>query len=103
MDIIIEEKVLKYIFDKNYEGIILTKVNKSFGWVGCREIIQGEFIKEYSVILENRVGCYIRKVGGIKVLISQELKLEPIKEIRISEIFSAFSKEMVLDIETTEI
>lgn len=103
MNIVVDEKVLDYILNKNYEGILLKTRNQSFGWVGCKRVILGEFIKEYSKIMENRFGCQIKKVQGIKVLIPYELDLEKVKELRISEVFSSFSKEMLLDIETTEI
>lgn len=53
--------------------------------------------------MENRFSCQIRKVQGIKVLVPHDLDLEKVKELRISEVFSSFSKEMLLDIETSEI
>lgn len=37
------------------------------------------------------------------MLIPYELNLENVKEIRITEVFSSFSKEMLLSIETTDI
>lgn len=103
MKIILEERVQKYIKDRYYEGILLKEKNTSFGWAGCRLIIQGEFIKDYSVIIEKKFSHKQIKVDGIKVLIPYELKLDNTKEIRISEIFSTFSKEMSLCVELSEI
>lgn len=37
------------------------------------------------------------------MLIPYELDLEGVKELRITEVFSSFSKEMLLNVETTDI
>ena len=103
MNIIIEDKVLNYILEKNYEGLLLKTRNQSLGWAGCKRVILVEFIKEYSKIIENRFSCKTYKVDGIKVLIPYELDLEGVIELRISEVFSSFSKEMLLIVETTDI
>lgn len=103
MNIVIEDKVLNYIFERRYEGLLLKTRNQSFGWVGCKRVILVEFIKEYSQVIENRFSCKAYKIDGIKVLIPYELDLEGVKELRITEVFSSFSKEMLLNVETTDI
>ena len=55
MNIIIEDKVLNYILERNYEGLLLKTRNQSFGWAGCKRVILVEFIKEYSKIIENNL------------------------------------------------
>lgn len=66
-------------------------------------IIQGEFIKDYSLILENKFTCQQINISGIKVLIPYELELGNIKEIKVTELYSTFSKEMILSVESSEI
>ena len=42
----IKEKVIKYVKKNSFIGIVLKKEIQSFGWAGCRDVIQGEFIKD---------------------------------------------------------
>lgn len=103
MNVIIEEKVKKYLIKKGYEGIVLKREIQSFGWAGCRDIIQGEFVKDFSILETKEIKYEIKEVDGIKVFIPFYLNLGKIKEIRISRLFSVFSKVMILNIETSEI
>ncbi len=93
----IKEKVINYMKKNNFIGIVLKKEIQSFGWAGCRDVIQGEFIKDMQEIKDKNFGYEIIEVDGIKVLIPEYLK--GIKEIRISSLFSVFSKLMILNVE----
>ena len=93
----IKEKVIKYVKKNNFIGIVLKKEIQSFGWAGCRDVIQGEFIKDMQEIKDKNFECEIIEVDGIKVFIPEYLK--GIKEIRISSLFSVFSKLMILNVE----
>lgn len=97
----ITEKVLKYMKTNGYIGIALKREIQSFGWAGCRDIIQGEFIKEISQIEVKKIKYEAIDISGIKVFIPEYLK--DIKEIKISSLFSVFSKIMLLNIETTDV
>lgn len=97
----IEEKVLKYMKLNGYIGIILKKEIQSFGWAGCRDIIQDEFINNISQVQEKKIKYEIKEIYGIKVFVPEYLK--NIKEIRISSLFSVFSKIMLLNIESTNL
>lgn len=97
----IKEKVLKYMKKNNLNGIILKKEIQSFGWAGCQDVIQGEFIKDTANISQNKIKYIVQDIEGIKVFIPEYLK--NIKEIRISSLFSVFSKIMILNIEITYI
>ena len=46
----IKEKVINYMKKNNFIGIVLKKEIQSFGWAGCRDVIQGEFIKDIEEI-----------------------------------------------------
>lgn len=93
----IKEKVIKYVKKNNFIGIVLKKEIQSFGWAGCRDVIQGEFIKDMQEIKDKNFEYEIIEVDGIKVFIPEYLK--EIKEIRISSLFSVFSKLMILNVE----
>ena len=93
----IKEKVIKYVKKNNFIGIVLKKEIQSFGWAGCRDVIQGEFIKDMQEIKDKNFEYEIIEVDGIKVFIPEYLK--GIKEIRISSLFSVFSKLMILNVE----
>lgn len=93
----IKEKVINYMKKNNFIGIVLKKEIQSFGWAGCRDVIQGEFIKDMQEIKDKNFGYEIIEVDGIKVLIPEYLK--GIKEMRISSLFSVFSKLMILNVE----
>ena len=93
----IKEKVINYMKKNNFIGIVLKKEIQRFGWAGCRDVIQGEFIKDMQEIKDKNFGYEIIEVDGIKVLIPEYLK--GIKEIRISSLFSVFSKLMILNVE----
>lgn len=97
----IKEKVLKYMKKNNFNGIILKKEIQNFGWGGCQDVIQGEFVKETDNISQREVKYIIKEIEGIKVFIPEYLK--DIKEMRISSLFSVFSKIMILNIEITNI
>lgn len=93
----IKEKVVKYVKKNNFIGIVLKKEIQSFGWAGCRDVIQGEFIKDMQELKDKNFEYKIIEVDGIKVFIPEYLK--GIKEIRISSLFSVFSKLMILNVE----
>lgn len=93
----IKEKVINYMKKNNFIGIVLKKEIQSFGWAGCRDVIQGEFIKDMQEIKDKNFEYEIIEVDGIKVFIPEYLK--GIKEIRISSLFSVFSKLMILNVE----
>lgn len=93
----IKEKVVKYAKKNNFIGIILKKEIQSFGWAGCRDVIQGEFIKDIEEIKNKDFQYEIIEVDGIKVFVPEYLK--GVKEIRISSLFSVFSKLMILNVE----
>ena len=97
----IKEKVLKYMKKNNFNGIILKKEIQNFGWAGCQDVIQGEFVKETDNISQREVKYIIKEIEGIKVFIPEYLK--DLKEMRISSLFSVFSKIMILNIEITNI
>ena len=97
----IKEKVLKYMKKNNLNGIVLKKEIQSFGWAGCQDVIQGEFIKDIVNISQSEIKYIVQDIEGIKVFIPEYLK--NIKEIRISSLFSVFSKIMILNIEITYI
>ena len=93
----IKEKVIKYVKKNSFIGIVLKKETQSFGWAGCRDVIQGEFIKDMQELKDKNFEYKIIEVDGIKVFIPEYLK--EIKEIRISSLFSVFSKLMILNVE----
>lgn len=93
----IKEKVINYMKKNNFIGIVLKKEIQSFGWAGCRDVIQGEFIKDMQELKDKNFEYEIIEVDGIKVFIPEYLK--GIKEIRISSLFSVFSKLMILNVE----
>ena len=93
----IKEKVIKYVKKNSFIGIVLKKEIQSFGWAGCRDVIQGEFIKDMQEIKDKNFEYEIIEIDGIKVFIPEYLK--EIKEIRISSLFSVFSKLMILNVE----
>ena len=93
----IKEKVIKYVKKNSFIGIVLKKEIQSFGWAGCRDVIQGEFIKDMQEIKDKNFEYEIIEIDGIKVFIPEYLK--GIKEIRISSLFSVFSKLMILNVE----
>ena len=93
----IKEKVINYMKKNNFIGIVLKKEIQSFGWAGCRDVIQGEFVKDMQEIKDKNFEYEIIEVDGIKVFIPEYLK--GIKEIRISSLFSVFSKLMILNVE----
>lgn len=93
----IKEKVIKYVKKNNFIGIVLKKEIQSFGWAGCRDVIQGEFIKDMQELKDKNFEYEIIEIDGIKVFIPEYLK--GIKEIRISSLFSVFSKLMILNVE----
>ena len=93
----IKEKVINYMKKNNFIGIVLKKEIQSFGWAGCRDVIQGEFIKDMQELKDKNFEYKIIEVDGIKVFIPEYLK--EIKEIRISSLFSVFSKLMILNVE----
>lgn len=99
MNIVIENAVLKYIFKKNYEGLLLKSRNQSFGWAGCKKVILVEFVKEYSQVIENKFSCKSYKVKGIKVFIPYKLELEKVKELKVVEVVDSSSEKMFLDVE----
>lgn len=103
MEIFIDKKVIEYYFSHSYEGIVLKKEIQSFGWAGCRDIIQGEFVKSAILLLENRVKYRLEEVEGVRVFIPKYLNLEKVKGIKITRLFSVFSKVMLLNIELSEI
>lgn len=93
----IKEKVINYMKKNNFIGIVLKKEIQSFEWAGCRDVIQGEFIKDIEEIKNKDFQYEIIEVDGIKVFIPEYLK--GVKEIRISSLFSVFSKLMILNVE----
>lgn len=93
----IKEKVINYMKKNNFIGIILKKEIQSFGWAGCRDIIQGEFIKNMEEIKNKKFNYEVQEVDGIKVFIPEYL--EGVRNIRISSLFSVFSKLMILNVE----
>lgn len=93
----IKEKVIKYVKKNNFIGIALKKEIQSFGWAGCHDVIQGEFIKNIEDITKRKFNYEICEVEGIKVFIPEYL--EGVKDIRISSLFSVFSKYMILNVE----
>lgn len=97
----IKEKVLNYMKKNNFNGVILKKEIQNFGWAGCQDVIQGEFVKGTANISQKEINYIIKEVKGIKVFIPEYLK--DIKEIRISSLFSIFSKIMILNIEIINI
>lgn len=104
MNILVEDRVKGYVEKHEYTGIYLEKKVHSFGWAGCRDIIQAEFLKDYSDIVVSPIKYKeLDSQNGVRVFIPKYLNLEHIKEIRIKTIFSVFSKVMVLDLEMTEI
>ena len=97
----IKEKVIKYMKKNNFKGIILKKEIQSFGWAGCQDIIQGEFIKDTNNIYQKEIKYIEKEAEGIKVFVPEYLR--DAKEIRISSLFSVFSKIMILNIEIKNI
>lgn len=95
----IKDKVLKYMEKNKIIGIVLKKEIQSFGWAGCKDVIQGEFIKDTESISQKDVKYIVKEVNGVKVFIPEYLNY--IKEMRISSLFSAFNKFMILSVETT--
>ena len=93
----IKEKVIKYVEKNNFIGIVLKKEIQSFGWAGCRDVIQGEFVKNIEELNNKKFSYVVQEVNGIKVFIPEYLK--EIKDIRISSLFSVFSKLMILNVE----
>lgn len=85
----IAEKVRVFMEKKDFQGIILKKVQRQIGWAGCQEEIQGEFLKadeiqKYSE-MKNKV-C--EDINGIKVFIPEDIKSE--EELIIDSLFSFF-------------
>ena len=97
----IKEKVIKYMKKNNFNGIILKKEIQSYGWAGCQDVIQGEFIKDTNNISQKEIKYIEKEAEGIKVFVPEYLR--DAKEIRISSLFSVFSKIMILNIEITNI
>lgn len=100
----IKEKVIQYIKSNSYIGIVLKKEIQSFGWAGCRDIIQGEFIKnieDMKKIQGKNFSYEVKDIEGVKVFIPEYLK--SVKDIRIGFLFSVFSKLMILDIEVNNL
>lgn len=54
-------------------------------------------------MVERKIKYEVKEIEGIRVFIPNYLKLDNIKEIRISKLFSVFSKVMLLNIELSEI
>ena len=79
----------------------MKKEIQSFGWAGCQDIIQGEFIKDTYNISQKEIKYIEKEAEGIKVFVPEYLR--DAKEIRISSLFSVFSKIMILNIEITNI
>lgn len=94
----ISKKVVNHIQKNNLVGIVLKRESLNFGWAGCRDVIQGELVKDISEI-KNKDMTYIEEdVQGIKVFIPQYLK--NLKKIKISSNFlSLFIKGVILDVE----
>lgn len=86
---IVSDKVLTFMKEKNYKGIVLSKEKIRFGWAGCREEIQGEFIKEKEIAeyldLKNQ---FVEEISGIKVFIPSEIKF--LNDIAIDSEFKFF-------------
>ena len=94
----IKEKVIKYVKKNSFIGIVLKKEIQSFGWAGCRDVIQGELVKDNSQIEGKDFKYNIEEVQGVKVFIPEYLK--NLKNIKISSNFlSLFIKSVILDVE----
>lgn len=94
----IKEKVIKYVKKNSFIGIVLKKEIQSFGWAGCRDVIQGELVKDNSQIEGKDFKYNIEEVQGVKVFIPEYLK--NLKNIKISSNFlSLFIKGVILDVE----
>lgn len=97
-EISISKKVLNRIKENNLIGIVLKRESLNFGWAGCRDVIQGELLKDLSQIENKNFEYIIKEVEGIKVFIPEYLK--DLETIKISSNFlSIFKKNIILDIE----
>lgn len=97
-EISISKKVLNHIKENNLIGIVLKRESLNFGWAGCRDVIQGELLKDLSQIENKNFEYIIKEVEGIKVFIPEYLK--DLETIKISSNFlSIFKKNIILDIE----
>ena len=99
----IKEKVINYMKKNNFIGIVLKKEIQSFGWAGCRDVIQGEFIKGIEEIKNKDFQYEIIEVDGIKVFIPESLKnsISSSQEIRIRSNLSFFGV-MILSVDIFE-
>lgn len=98
MVIKISKKVEEHIKKNNLIGIVLKRESLSFGWAGCRDVIQGELVKDNSQIESKDFKYIIEEVQGVKVFIPEYLK--NLKNIKISSNFlSLFIKGVILDVE----
>lgn len=92
-------KIISHVKENNLIGIVLKRESLNFGWAGCRDVIQGEFIKDMTQIESKNIEYNIQEVQGIKVFIP--IYLKNLKSINIkSSFFSLFIKKMIIDIET---
>lgn len=97
-EISINKKIINHIKENNLIGIALKRESLNFGWAGCRDVIQGEFIKDMTQIEAKTLEYDIQEIEGIKVFIPTYLK--NLKTINIkSNFFSLFAKKMIIDIE----
>lgn len=71
----IAEKVRVFMEKKDFQGIVLKKVQRQIGWAGCQEEIQGEFLKadEIQKYLKKKNETY-EDINGIKVFIPADIK-----------------------------
>lgn len=101
MKIEITDRVSKYIKKNDIIGICLKRETLAFGWAGCRDVIQGEFIKHISDMEKREIEYINKEVNGIKVFIP--IYLKNLKYIKIScNFISVFTSGMVLDVEGYE-
>lgn len=72
----VTKKVLEFMEKKNFEGIVLKKVERQIGWAGCQEEIQGEFLNAEEVKKYSEGKYKINSdIEGIKVFIPLNMRL----------------------------
>lgn len=96
--VFISDKVLKFANNRNFIGIVLKKEVSKFGWAGCVDTIQGEFIKSEEK-LNKEIPYNIEEYKGIKVFIPKNI--DNSMEIRIKSNLSFFNM-MILSVDIFE-
>lgn len=100
--VLVSDKVIKFVKERNYFGIALKKEMNKFGWAGCVDIIRGEFIKN-ETDLNSKIEYVMEEYKGVKVFVPKNIKnsMTGSQEIRIRSNLSFFNM-MILSVDIFE-